>query len=253
MITEAKNAGPAAKIDNKFFSLLSAPLRMLWWAVRHPLLSMILLLALLCSALMTSLQFSGAAQEHFSNAAQYFGISTVAQVLTNSANIANSELMDVKSKLNLESRKLQQVTAELDSTKAKLKQKETGITGFKTKAQAITRQHNVRMTKVAIKTAAGEVMAWVPVVGDVASMGFAVAGTVEMCRMFKELEVAATEFGMPITLYSGTFCEAPAEFTVSLLATQYNIITDSLTRSLNDQAKVRERYWSNKLFNWLGN
>ena len=116
------------------------------------------------------------------------------------------------------------------------------------------REHNIRLTKAVIKTTAGEIVAWIPAVGDAASVYFAIDGTIAMCNMFKELEGTAVEYGLPFYIYTDTFCEKPVEKTKEVVTSTVNDITTSVGRSLRTQSERRTDYWSGTIedfVNWI--
>jgi hypothetical protein len=99
-----------------------------------------------------------------------------------------------------------------------------------------------RFTKVAIFDAAGEFLGWIPIIGDAASLGLAATGIYEMCQMFKEIEQATTDLGVPYQVYTDTFCEKPVEKSADIISET----TKSAKDTLGDRMNYTKIYWTNK-------
>ena len=62
-----------------------------------------------------------------------------------------------------------------------------------------------------------------------------------MCQMFKEIEVATVELGVPYMIYTDTFCDKPAEITREFIADHAGQLKDSVSANvviLTDRAVV---------------
>lgn len=189
------------------FSGLSYPLR-------HPVVTLIVVTLFLCATFFTALQLSPAAQRAFNNAVQSYGYATASVVLSSAAETA----LDLVKQENVELKKSAQ-------------KKQLRLDQFRKNTAGITKRHNIRMDKLIAKTAASETISFVPLVGELAGIAFAIDATAELCSMFKELEITSQEYGLDLHLYTGTTCEK----------------TDWMWSGLRRQAEVRKKYWSDTL------
>lgn len=232
-------------------NLIDIPIRCTKFVFRHPIVTIGVCLLGFASIFLGALQLSPLAQKHFNAAIESFGYSTASMVLSSSADamlsVSNAKNTQLASQLDVATSELDSGKKQIDSLQQEVKTKQQRITqidAFQKKANGIVKKHNVRLTKAVIKTATGEVIAWVPVVGDIASMYFAVDGTIEMCNMFRELETTALEYGLPFYMYSGTFCDDPIGKSKAIVLETSQDITDSVTDSLRQQSVSRTDYWS---------
>jgi len=99
---------------------------------------------------------------------------------------------------------------------------------FEASGKNLEKKATKRFTKVALYDAAGEFLGWIPVLGDAASIGMTAGGIYEMCQMFKEIEQATTDLGVPYQVYTDTFCEKPVEKTKEIIAEKTGAFKDGV-------------------------
>ena len=218
---------------------MKLPFQGLWLLVKHPVAALIMVLLIAFSCISFLAHFNPAIAERFSSAAIYFGAATLTSTISDTLRLTerklgsvSTDLIETKSKLktaNLElrltERKLESVSTDLIETKSKLKTANLEIADFKNRkakfasaGKRIEKQAIKRFRKVALYDVAGEFLGWIPIAGDAVSLGLTAGGIYEMCQMFKEIEQATAELGVPYQVYTDTFCEKPVEKTKEIIA-----------------------------------
>ncbi|HIG39519.1 MAG TPA: hypothetical protein EYQ14_03115 [Gammaproteobacteria bacterium] len=187
------------------------------YPLRHPIVTLIVVILFLYATFFTALQLSPAAQRAFNNAVQSYGYATASVVLSS---VAETALVLVK---------LENVELKKSAYKKQLR-----LDQFRKNTAGITKRHNIRMNKLIAKTAASNIFSFVPVVGDMAGIALAIDATVELCSMFKELESTSITYGLDLHLYTDTTCE------------KSDLIWEGIIR----QAEVRKKYWAD-FMRWL--
>lgn len=197
------------------------PFKGLWFLIKHPIITLVLILLLAFSSISFLAHFNPAIAERFNSAAVYFGAATLASTISD--------------KLRVRERTLENVSKELIETKSKLNTANIELDDFKQRkikfanaGKKIEKRAVRRFTKVAVYDIAGEFIGWVPVAGDAASIALAAGGIYEMCQMFKEIEAATTELGVPYQVYTDTFCEKPVKKTKELIAEKTGAFKDKI-------------------------
>ena len=181
------------------------------YPLRHPIVALIVVILFLYATFFTALQLSPAAQRAFNNAVQSYGYATASVVLSSAAETA------------LDLVKLENVELKKSAHKKQLR-----LDQFRKNSAGITKRHNIRMNKFLARIAASDTISFVPVVGDMAGIALAIDATVELCSMFKELEITSQEYGLDLHLYTGTTCEKAGR----------------MSSALRRQAEVRKKYWA---------
>lgn len=137
---------------------------------------------------------------------------------------------------------LRATNKELRATKSSLNSINSRLTRFRRSGRNIESKVPQRFTKVALSDGAGSVIGWVPIVGDAVSISLAAAGIYEMCQMFKEIEEATSELGVPYQIYTNTFCDAPVKKSAEIISEA----TDSAMDTINKRLYYTKIYWQNK-------
>jgi len=115
---------------------------------------------------------------------------------------ASMEIGHKDAEIESKSRLLKQSNAEIDEFKSRR-------TKFAATGKEIEEKALKRFSKVALFDTSGEFLGWIPIIGDAASIGLTAGGIYQMCQMFKEIEAATIELGVPYRIYTDTFCEKP--------------------------------------------
>lgn len=116
------------------------------------------------------------------------------------------------------------------------------LSKFKQAGKQVESRLTRRFTKVALYDTGGEVLGWIPVLGDAASLGLAAGGIYEMCQMFKEIEQATSDLGVRYQVYTDTFCEKPAEKSAEIISET----TKKAKDAIGDRINYTKIYWTNK-------
>ncbi len=257
-------------------SLLHLPLRAGLCVLRHPLLSALIAGLLAWSTITTLALFNPAIGERFNRAAASFGLATSAYLASSLASDAidssSRRLARVEADLALQRKQSQQLqqrlarqkqsitqlsgalerqAAELKTTGEKLRvasgeldSHQRKLASFKAEGKRLERRASQRLTKVVLADASGEVLGWVPVVGDIASMGLAAKGVYEMCQMFREIENATDRLGARYQIYTDTFCASPVEKTIDVASDTGKRLVDGVSAQISSGGE----YWKYTLF-----
>lgn len=137
-------------------------------------------------------------------------------------------LIDATYSLRKASSSLYRSADHVKKLESSIKAQNTRINKFRERGKQLEAGTKKRFTKVALLDSGGEIIGWIPILGDAASIGFAAGGIYEMCQMFKEIELATRELGVPYMVYTDTFCEKPAEKTAELVAEKSDQLKGSL-------------------------
>lgn len=184
------------------------------YPLRHPVVTLIIMTLFFYATFFTALQLFPAAQRAFNSAVQSYGYDTASVVLSSAAETA-----------------LGLVKLENDEMKKSAHEKQLRLDQFRKDTAGITKRHNIQLNKLIAKTVASETISFVPVVGEMAGIAFAIDATVELCSTFKELEITSQKYGLDLHLYTGTTCEK----------------ADWMSSVLRRQAEVRKKYWADAL------
>ncbi|MDC1288137.1 hypothetical protein N8198_09650, partial [Gammaproteobacteria bacterium] len=128
-------------------------------------------------------------------------------------------------------------------TQADLKGTEAKLARFARTGEKLRTRTSQRFTKMVVLDASGEILGWVPLVGDVASLGLVAGGIYEMCRLFEEIEKATVELGAPFIIYTDTFCDKPVGKTAELARDT----GQDVSRYLSERLFYTKEYWRYKL------
>ena len=184
------------------------------YPLQHPVVTLIIMTLFFYATFFTALQLFPAAQRAFNSAVQSYGYDTASVVLSSAAETA-----------------LGLVNLENGEMKKSAHKKQLRLDQFRKDTAGITKRHNIQLNKLIAKTVASETISFVPVVGEMAGIAFAIDATVELCSTFKELEITSQKYGLDLHLYTGTTCEK----------------ADWMSSVLRRQAEVRKKYWADAL------
>lgn len=212
------------------------------YPLQHPVVTLIIMTLFFYATFFTALQLFPAAQRAFNSAVQSYGYDTASVVLSSAAETA-----------------LGLVNLENGEMKKSAHKKQLRLDQFRKDTAGITKRHNIQLNKLIAKTVASETISFVPVVGEMAGIAFAIDATVELCSTFKELEITSQKYGLDLHLYTGTTCEK-ADWMSSVLRRQAEVRkkywadalrslekADVMPDELVRQADVRQRYWADVL------
>ncbi|GAB5452534.1 MAG: hypothetical protein Hals2KO_28620 [Halioglobus sp.] len=197
-------SGPAPSLAGR---LIKFPIQGLWFLVKHPVLTLFLALLIIFSSFSFLAHFNPAIAGHFSNAAAYFGASALV-----------SEIPHLKKKVTSLEATVTRKNAEIKSKSRIMADSNHRMSRFRERGAKFRISSKSRFKKIAISDTAGEILGWLPVIGDIASMGLAAGGIYEMCQMFKEIEAATEELGATYQVYTDTFCEQSIDKNTTLVA-----------------------------------
>ena len=246
---------PDFMTENASFAvrIIKAPVRAAWFLIRNPLIALVIVALILFSSISFLALYNEAIANRFNDSMGFFFGATLASSASDAlkarelkykkASLAlenrNAEISQKNRLIKKQSNAIAKKNQVLRATSIELKKSATALRGagvtisqqgglirahkskisnFRRTGKAIERTASKRFSKVAIYDAAGELMGWLPVVGDAASIGLAAAGVYEMCQMFREIESATDQLGVKYQVYTDTFCEKPAEKTAEVVA-----------------------------------
>jgi hypothetical protein len=261
---EVTSSKPGASFVSR---LVKLPLQVLWFLIKHPILTMFIALLITFSTVSFLAHFNPAIADRFNNAAGSFMGATLLHEASDllrktksDLGRVNADLEGTKGKLktaagNLEGTRgrLKTTQADLKAANAKIVYKDLKIRGksrllkekdlslgevngrlnkFRVTGKHIEKSISGRFRKIVITDAAGEVIGFIPFLGDAASLGLAANGIYEMCQMLKEIEEATDDLGAKLNVYTNTFCEKPAEKSAEILEEATKDVKNSFNRKV---------------------
>ncbi|MEP5764955.1 MAG: hypothetical protein ABJ308_10180 [Halieaceae bacterium] len=151
-------------------------------------------------------QVNPGVQSHLNSLARNVGISLVAQNLSATVDAANVELKRREKKISELSQRNQQSEKRMASYERKEKAALLRHRNAKKEVASLADRSRTKSTWKVVKAGAGEAAGFVPIVGDVVSIGAASAAAYDTCLIFREIRDIGNRYAVPVDFYTDTNC-----------------------------------------------